>query len=82
MKSDELWKELMTLRRKLGRRVHVDVKWIARRSDEGAKVVDTTAKVAGRMPNHVDYGFQKGKIGKPKNNAKGASKLFFSLDRL
>jgi len=76
MKNDELWKELMTLRRKLGRRVHVDVKWVPRRSDEGAKIVDTTAKAAGRMPSYVDFGFQKGKIGKPKNNAKGASKLF------
>lgn len=75
MKNDELWKELMTLRRKLGRRGCVEVKWIPRRSDEGAKVVDTTAKAAGRMPSHVDWGFQKGKIGRPKNNAKGSAKL-------
>jgi len=76
VKNDELWKELMTLRRKLGRRVHIDVQWIPRRSDEGAKEVDRLAKIAGNLPSRVDREFPKGKIGRPKNNSKKAAKLF------
>jgi hypothetical protein len=30
-------------------------------------------------PSHVDFGFRKGKIGKPQNNAKGAANLFPSV---
>jgi ribonuclease HI len=76
MKNDELWKDLMTLRRKLGRCVRIEVKLIPRRSDEGAKAVDRLAKAAGKMPTHVDWGFPKGKIGRSKNNVKSAARLY------
>ena len=76
IKNEDLLRELMTVRRKLARRVRVEMKLIPRRSDEGAKEVDRTAKEAGRKPAHVDWGFQKGKIGRPKNNAKGAAKRY------
>jgi len=66
----------MTLRRKLGRRVRIEVKLIPRRSDEGAKEVDRLAKAAGEMPTHVDWGFPKGKIGRSKGNVKKAARLY------
>lgn len=76
VKNEDLLRELMTLRRKLARSVLVEVKLIPRRSDEGAKEVDSMAKAAGRTPANVDRGFQKGKIGRPKNNSKRAAKPF------
>ncbi|HLX00327.1 MAG TPA: RNase H family protein [Candidatus Acidoferrales bacterium] len=76
MKNEDLLRELMTARRKLARLVRVEVKLIPRRSDLGAKEVDRVAKMAGRMPSHVDRGFPKGKIGRPKNNIKGGAKLY------
>jgi ribonuclease HI len=76
MKNDDLLGELMTLRRKLSGRVRIEVKRIPRRSDDGAKQVDTMAKVAGRKATDRDWGFPKGKIGRPKNNSKGAAKLY------
>ena len=76
VKNPELWKELMTLRRRLSRRVRIEVNLIPRRSDEGAKEVDRTAKAAGRAPSYVDRGFKTGKIGRPKNNSKKASLLY------
>jgi ribonuclease HI len=76
VKNPSLWKDLMTLRRKLSRRVRIEVRLIPRRSDEGAKEADRTAKAAGRLPSHVDWGFQKGKIGRPKNNSKKAAHLY------
>ena len=76
IKNPSLWKDLMTLRRKLCRHVRVEVKLIPRRSDDGAKEVDRAAKAAGRLPTHVDWGFQKGKIGRPKNNSKKSAPLY------
>jgi ribonuclease HI len=76
IKNPELLKELMTIRRKLTRRMRVEVKLISRRSDEGAKEVDRMAKEGGRNPTYVDRGFKSGKIGRPRNNAKGAAKLY------
>jgi hypothetical protein len=76
IKNEDLWKDLMTLRRKLARSVRMEVKLIPRRSDESAKEVDRLAKAAGKMPSHVDRGFPKGKIGRPKNNSKGAARLY------
>jgi hypothetical protein len=58
------------------RRVRIDIKQVPRRSDEGAKEVDRTAKMAGRNPTEVDFGFPKGKVGRPKNNSKKAARLF------
>jgi hypothetical protein len=49
---------------------------IPRRSDEGAKEVDRTAKAAGNLPSYVDYGFKKGKIGRSKNNSKKSAQLY------
>jgi hypothetical protein len=66
----------MTLRRKLSRFARIEVILIPRRSDEGAKEVDRVAKAAGRVPSNVDLGFQKGKIGRPKNNSKKAAQLY------
>jgi ribonuclease HI len=76
IKNEGLWKEVLTMRRKLSRRVRIEVKLIPRRSDESAKEVDRTAKAVGRTPSHVDWGFPKGKIGRPKNNSKGAARLY------
>ena len=76
IKNEELWKELMTLRRKLGRCVRLDIRLIARRSDEGAKEVDRVAKTAGEMPARVDWGFRSGKVGRSRNNTKKAAKLY------
>lgn len=76
VKNPGLWKDLMTLRRRLARHVRIEVKLIPRRSDEGAKIVDRVAKAAGKLPSHVDWGFQKGKIGRPKNNSKRAAQLY------
>jgi ribonuclease HI len=76
IKNEDLWKELMTLRRKLSRRVRIEVMLISRRSDASAKEVDRTAKAAGNMPSHVDWGFPKGKIGRSKNSTKQAAKLY------
>jgi ribonuclease HI len=76
IKNPDLWKDLMTLRRKLARSVRIEVKLIPRRSDEGAKEVDRVAKAAGRQPSHVDWGFKKGKIGRPKNNSKKPAQLY------
>jgi len=76
IKNEDLLRELMTVRRKLARQMRVEVKWIPRRSDEGAKEVDKMAKAGGKMPSHVDRGFKSGKIGRPKNNSKGAVKLY------
>jgi len=66
----------MTLRRKLSPCARIEVKLVPRRSDEGAKEVDRTAKAAGRLPSNVDWGFQKGKIGRPKNNSKKSAQLY------
>jgi len=76
IKNLVLWKDLMTLRRRLYRRARIEVKVIPRRSDEGAKEVDRTAKAAGNLPSYVDYGFKKGKIGRPKNNSKKSAQLY------
>jgi ribonuclease HI len=76
IKNEGLMRELMTVRRKLSKRVRVEMRLIPRRSDEGAKEVDRTAKEAGRKPAHVDWGFRKGKIGRPKNNSKGAARRY------
>jgi hypothetical protein len=70
MKNQALWKDLMTLRRKLSRCARIEAVRFPRRSVEGAKEVDRTAKAAGRAPSNVDWGFQKSKIGRPKNNGK------------
>jgi len=76
IKNPELWRALMTLRRKLRRCGRIEVKLIPRRSDEGAKEVDRVAKAAGRSPSYVDWGFPEGKIGRPKNNSKKAAQLY------
>jgi ribonuclease HI len=76
IKNEDLLKDLMTLRRKLARRLRIEVKLIPRRSNDAAKEVDRAAKAAGKMPSHVDWGFRKGKIGRPKNNSKGAARLY------
>ncbi len=76
IKNEELWKELMTLRRKLGRCVRLDIRLVARRSDEGAKEVDRVAKTAGEMPARVDWGFRSGKVGRSRNHTKKAAKLY------
>jgi ribonuclease HI len=76
IKNPDLWKNLMTLRRKLSRCGRIEVKLIPRRSDEGAKEVDRVAKAAGRLPSYIDWGFSKGKIGQPKNNSKKSAQLY------
>jgi ribonuclease HI len=76
IKNEELWKNLMRLRRKLAHGVWIEVKWIPRRSSQIAKGVDQDAKAAGRLPAHVDRGFSSGKVGRPKNNARGSAKLY------
>src|SRR5260370_6203001 len=76
IKNPALWKDLMTLRRRLHRRARIEVKLIPRRSDDGAKEVDRTAKAAGNLPSYVDYGFKKGKVGRPKNNSEKSAQLY------
>lgn len=76
IKNPDLLKDLMTIRRKLSRHMRVEVRLIPRRSDDAAKEVDRMAKEGGRKPTYVDRGFRSGKIGRPKNNAKGAAKLY------
>ena len=76
IKNEDMVRELMTLRRKLCRALRVEMKLIPRRSDEGAKEVDRTAKAAREMPSLVDRGFPKGKIGRPKNDVKKAARLY------
>jgi len=70
MKIPTLWKDLMTLRRKLSRCARIEVKPTPRRSDESAKEVDRSAKAAGRLASNVDCGFQRNTIGRSKNNSK------------
>lgn len=76
LKNEDLLRDLMTLRRKLSRFSRIDVKLIPRRSDDGAKEVDSAAKVAGKAPTFVDRGFSSGKVGRPRNNSKGGAKLY------
>ena len=76
MKNDDLFRELMTLRRKLSRCLRIEVRLIPRRSDDGAKEVDRIAKTAGQMPAHVDWGFRSGKVGRSRNNSGKAGKLY------
>lgn len=76
MKNDDLLRELMTLRRKLCRAARVDVVLIPRRSDDGAKAVDTLAKEGGKMPAFVDRGFATGKVGRSKGNSRKSAKLY------
>jgi ribonuclease HI len=76
IKNEELWRELMTLRRKLARRLRIETHQIPRRSNEAAKEVDTKAKAAGKSPTHVDWGLPKGKIGRSKNNDGKAARLY------
>jgi ribonuclease HI len=77
IKNDDLWKNLMRLRRRLGPRVRIEIQLIKGKSNETTKAVDQKAKAAGRMPNRTDWGFPKGKIGRSKNNNKRtAAKLY------
>lgn len=76
IKSDDLWKDLMRVRRKLAPRVRIEVKLIEGKSSPITKLVDKEAKAAGLQPSEVDWGFPKGKIGRPKNNSKKAARLF------
>lgn len=76
IKNEGLWKDLMRLRRNLARRVRIEVKLIARRSNVAAIEVDRGAKAAGKTPTHIDRGFPKGKIGRPKNKSKQAARLY------
>ena len=75
-KNIGLWKELIRLRRQLARRVRIEVRLIPRRSSEIARDVDRDAKAAGKLPANVDWGFNEGKIGRPKHQMKGRAKLF------
>lgn len=76
IKNVDLWKDVMRLRRKLARRLRIEVQWIQGKSSEITIEVDQQAKKAGTMPTRVDRGFQAGKIGRPKNNSKKGAKLY------
>jgi ribonuclease HI len=76
IKNVDLWKDVMRLRRKLGRYVRIEVSLIKGKSNEVAKRVDEKAKAAGKIPTNVDWGFSTGKIGRSKNNTKKAARLF------
>jgi ribonuclease HI len=76
IKNVDLWKDLMRLRRKLGRYVRMEAVLIKGKSDEPTKRVDEKAKAAGKIPTHIDWGFNTGKIGRSKNNTGKAAKLF------
>ncbi len=72
--NKDLWKELLSIRRKL--RVRVEVEWTKGKRSEILKAVDRSAKNAAALPSCVDRGFRSGKIGRSKNNVKGAARLF------
>lgn len=76
IKNDDLWKDVMRLRRRLAARVRIEVKLIQGKSTPITKQVDRDAKAAGLMPSEVDYGFPKGKIGRSKNKVKKAARLY------
>lgn len=72
--NKDLWKGLLSIRRKL--RVRVEVEWTKGKRSEILKAVDRSAKNAAALPSQVDRGFRAGKIGRSKNNVKGAARLF------
>lgn len=74
IKSESLWRDLMRLRKKM--RIRVEVCLVQGKSSSITKQIDRDAKTAGLSPIFVDRGFQKGKIGRPKNNSKRAAKPF------
>lgn len=76
LENIDLWRELLRVRRKLGFRIRVEMKLIAGKSTPITKTVDKDAKAAAALPTEVDRGFRSGKIGRAKNNAGKAGKLF------
>jgi ribonuclease HI len=76
IKNDDLWKDLMRLRRKLAPRIRVEVKLIPGKSTPATKLVDKEAKAAGLAPTETDWGFPKGKIGRSKNKTGKAASLY------
>jgi ribonuclease HI len=70
------WKALLRLRRKIGYRVRVEVKWIEGKSTPITKSVDRDAKGASLQPSQMDRGFRTGKVGRSRNNTGKAAKMF------
>ena len=74
IKNDDLWRDLMRLRKKL--RIRVEVYWVKGKKGPIAKQVDKDAKAAGLNPSHVDRGFKTGKVGRSKNNVGQSAQLY------
>jgi ribonuclease HI len=72
IENSDLWKRFLSVRSQT--KVRSDIIWRKGKKSDILKLVDKTAKAAGKSPAKPDRGFRKGKIGRSK--LKGGSTLF------
>jgi len=73
VENPDLWKQFMTARRKT--RIRIDIHWSKGKKSPTLKLVDRTAKAAGKSPRKFDRGFRGGKVARSKLRG-GSSSLY------
>ena len=76
IRNMDLWKDLLRVRKKLGRGMRIEMKLMKGKSTPITKDVDRDAKTAALRPSRVDRGFRPGKVGRSKNSNKTAAKMY------
>ena len=73
LENPDLWKEFLTARSKV--RIRTDIQWRKGKKSSTLKLVDRTAKAAGKAPRKFDRGFRGGKVARSKVSG-GSSSLY------
>jgi ribonuclease HI len=73
VENSDLWKRYLGLRLQI--RTRTDIVWRKGKKGDALKLVDKSAKAAGKSPSKDDRGFRTGKIGRSK--LKGGSATLF-----
>lgn len=73
IENSDLWRKFLSVQGKV--RIRTDLAWHKGKRTEVLKQVDRTAKVAGKNPRRIDFGFRGGKFARSKI-ATGSAKMY------